>query len=74
MTSVKGFADVGHQVEAEVTLIVLCVSVTSCERARMCVGCWAGRLYEEGIKSTRGRSGSPSQLLKLLAGNIGNTL
>lgn len=59
--AVKSFADVGRQVEAELTLIIPSISVTSCERAWACVGDREVKLYGEGIKSMGGRSGSPSQ-------------
>lgn len=48
--AVKSFADVRRQVEAELTLIIPSIGVTSCGRAWACVGHWEVKLYGEGHK------------------------
>lgn len=58
--AMKSFADVGRQVEAELTLIIPSISMTSCERAWACVKYREVKRYGEDIKSLQG-SGSPSQ-------------
>lgn len=61
MRAVKRFADVGRQVEADLTLIIPSITVTSCGRAGACVNDREVKLYREDIKPRGGRSGSPSQ-------------